>query len=53
MAAVVSARRGDVFLIGLDPVRGDEIRKTSPCLIVSPGELNQNLRTFMWPLERE
>jgi mRNA interferase MazF len=40
-------RRGDVFLVGLDPVRRDEIRKTRPCLIVSPDELNDNLRTVI------
>jgi mRNA interferase MazF len=47
MVAVSSPRRGDVFLVGLDPVRGDEIRKTRPCLVVSPDELNENLRTFI------
>jgi mRNA interferase MazF len=40
-------RRGDVFLISLDPARGDEIQKTRPCVIVSPDELNANLRTFI------
>jgi mRNA interferase MazF len=29
----------------LDPTRGSEIRKTRPCLVVSPDELNQYLRT--------
>lgn len=37
--------RGEVYLIELDPTRGSEIRKTRPCLIVSPDELNQHLRT--------
>ena len=37
--------RGEVFLVELDPVRGSEIRKTRPCLVVSPDELNHNLRT--------
>lgn len=36
--------RGDVHLVGLDPTRRSEIRKTRPCLIVSPDELNQHLR---------
>jgi mRNA interferase MazF len=40
-------RRGDVFLINLDPTRGEEIQKTRPCVIVSPDELNANLRTFI------
>ena len=39
--------RGDVYLIGLDPTRGSEIRKTRPCLIVSPDELNRHLRTVI------
>ena len=39
--------RGDVFLIELDPTRGSEIRKTRPCLVVSPDELNQHLRTVI------
>lgn len=37
--------RGEVYLVDLDPTRGSEIRKTRPCLIVSPDELNQYLRT--------
>jgi mRNA interferase MazF len=41
------ARRGDVFLVSLDPVRGGEIQKTHPCVIVSPDELNSSLRTFI------
>jgi mRNA interferase MazF len=40
-------RRGDVFLVSLDPVRGGEIHKTRPCVIVSPDELNAYLRTFI------
>ncbi|MCI0635483.1 MAG: type II toxin-antitoxin system PemK/MazF family toxin [Actinobacteria bacterium] len=39
------ARRGDIYLIGLDPTRGSEISKTRPCLVVSPDELNEHLRT--------
>ena len=38
-------RRGDVYLVSLDPTRGSEIQKTRPCLIVSPDELNLHLRT--------
>lgn len=40
-------RRGDVFLVALEPTRGSEIRKTRPCLVVSPDELNQHLRTVI------
>ena len=38
-------QRGEVHLIRLDPTLGSEIRKTRPCLIVSPDELNLHLRT--------
>lgn len=37
--------RGEVFLVELDPTRGREIRKTRPCVVVSPDELNHHLRT--------
>ena len=37
--------RGDVHLASLEPTLGSEIRKTRPCLIVSPDELNRHLRT--------
>lgn len=40
-------RRGDVYLVDLDPTRGSEIRKTRPCLVVSPDELNHHLRTVL------
>lgn len=39
--------RGDVYLIELDPTRGSAIRKTRPCLVISPDELNQHLRTVI------
>jgi mRNA interferase MazF len=44
---VVASRpsRGEVYLVELDPTRSSEIRKTRPCLVVSPDELNHNLRT--------
>ena len=44
---VVVRRRGDVCLVSLDPTTGSEIRKTRPCLILSPNELNQHLRTMI------
>ena len=37
--------RFEVYLVNLDPTLGSEIRKTRPCLIVSPDELNHRLRT--------
>jgi len=39
--------RGDVHLVRLDPTLGREIRKTRPCLVVSPDELNQHLSTVI------
>lgn len=39
--------RGDVHLVRLDPTLGSEIRKTRPCLVVSPDELNEHLRTVI------
>lgn len=43
----VAPRRGDVFLVSLDPTTGREIKKTRPCLIVSPDELNSHLSTYL------
>ncbi len=37
--------RGDVHLVSLDPTTGSEMRKARPCVIISPNELNQHLRT--------
>ena len=39
--------RGDIYLVSLNPTEGREIRKTRPCVIVSPDELNTNLSTFV------
>ena len=39
--------RGEVHLVGLDPTLGREAKKTRPCLVVSPDELNQHLRTVI------
>ena len=39
--------RGEVHLVRLDPTLGSEIQKTRPCVVVSPDELNQYLRTVI------
>jgi mRNA interferase MazF len=39
--------RGEVHLVRLGPTLGSEIRKTRPCLVVSPNELNEHLRTVI------
>ena len=40
-------KRGEVWLCALDPTVGSEIQKTRPCVIVSPDELNDRLRTVI------
>ncbi|WP_339936019.1 type II toxin-antitoxin system PemK/MazF family toxin [Undibacterium luofuense] len=40
-------KRGEIWLVNLDPTIGTEIKKTRPCVVVSPPELNQHLRTVM------
>lgn len=47
MAVSRTVDRGAVYLVDLDPTRGREIRKTRPCVVVSPDELNHFLRTFI------
>lgn len=42
-----SPRLDEVWLVSLDPTRGSEIKKTRPCLVVSPDEMNQHLRTVI------
>jgi len=39
--------RFDVYLVNLDPTVGSEIKKTRPCLVVSPDEMNHNIRTVI------
>jgi mRNA interferase MazF len=38
-------RRGDIWLVNLDPVVGSEIQKTRPCVVISPPEMHDYLRT--------
>jgi mRNA interferase MazF len=40
-------RRGEVWLVCLDPTLGAEIKKTRPCLVVSPPEIHDHLRTSL------
>lgn len=42
---VEHTRRGDVYLVALDPTRGPEIQKARPCVVVSPDDLNAHLQT--------
>lgn len=43
-AAVI---RGEIWLVTLDPTVGSEIRKTRPCLILSPPEMHDHLHTVI------
>ena len=36
-----------IILVNLDPTIGSEIKKTRPCLIISPDELNKYLQTII------
>lgn len=47
MAGAQRLTRGDVWLVNLDPTVGSEIRKTRPCVIVSPDEIHNNVRTVV------
>ena len=40
-------KRGEVWLVNLDPTVGSEIRKSRPCVVISPAELNAHLRTVI------
>ncbi len=37
----------DIVLVNLNPTKGSEIKKTRPCLIISPNEINHNLNTII------
>ena len=36
-----------IVLVNLDPTIGSEIKKTRPCVIISPNEMNRHLRTII------
>jgi mRNA interferase MazF len=36
-----------IFLVNLDPTIGSEIKKTRPCVVISPDEMNNHLRTVV------
>jgi mRNA interferase MazF len=39
--------RFDVYLVNLDPTVGSEIKKTRPCVVISPDEMNRYIRTLI------
>ena len=40
-------KRGEVWLVNLDPTVGSEIQKTRPCVVISPPEMHDYLRTAL------
>ena len=41
------AKRFEVYLVNLDPTIGSEIKKTRPCLVISPDEMNRHIQTVI------
>ncbi len=41
------ASRFDVYLVNLDPAIGKEIKKTRPCVVISPDEMNRHISTVI------
>lgn len=39
--------RGDIWVVNLDPTQGSEIRKSRPCVVVSPPEMLEHLHTVL------
>jgi mRNA interferase MazF len=39
--------RGDIWLVNFDPTLGSEIRKSRPCVVISPPEMHDHLRTVI------
>lgn len=39
--------RFEVYYVNLDPTIGSEIKKTRPCVIISPNEMNHNISTVI------
>ena len=42
-----SPLRDEIWLVSLEPTKGAEMRKTRPCLVISPDEMNRHLRTVL------
>ena len=40
-------KRGEIWLVNLDPTVGSEIQKTRPCVVISPPEMHDHLRTAL------
>lgn len=44
---VAYPQRREVWLVSLEPTVGSEIKKTRPCVVISPNEINRLLRTLI------
>ncbi len=44
---MVGTHRFDILLVSLDPSQGSEIKKTRPCVVISPDEMNKYIRTLI------
>ena len=40
-------RRGEIWLVNLDPTVGSEIRNSRPCVVISPAQMHDHLRTVI------
>ena len=47
MVSTKAVSRFDIYWVDLDPTKGSEIHKTRPCIIVSPDEMNEVLKTII------
>ncbi len=43
----MAVNRFDIYLVNLDPTQGKEIKKTRPCLVISPDEMNHFISTVI------
>jgi mRNA interferase MazF len=43
----MAINRFEVYLVNLDPTLGSEIKKTRPCLVISPDEMNHRIHTVI------
>ena len=43
----MEVNRFDVFKVNLDPTIGSEIKKSRPCIVISPDTMNQVIRTVI------
>ena len=40
-------KRGEVYTVNLDPTQGAEMKKTRPCVVVSPDEMNNHMQVVI------